>query len=206
MGNMLQEKDTKWYGSRYGGFYVVPKLLKNEGRALCVGIGEDISFDIQLIGLHQFSVVGIDPTKKAKDYIQKIMPNNYKFIEKALVCESYDFNTIKMYENTNPEWVSESILTTHSSVGSRHYDAKICKLSNFQKEKFDLIKLDIEGAEYSIIDEFVDFSCNHLCIEFHHHCTSYTESDTERCIKKLYDKGFTNILTNNYQEVTFIKN
>ncbi len=201
----ITNEDIKWYGTEYGGFFVAPKLLKPFSKALCVGVGEDISFDLQLIGLHNMSVLAIDPTLKAKKYVENISPKNYQYINYALVHETFSEKFVKMYENKNPDWVSESLVSSHNSVSESCYDAGVTKLSDFKDENFSLIKLDIEGAEYSVIDEWDNWSASTLCIEFHHHCTNYSESDTERCIKKLYDLGYKNIITKNYKEVTLIK-
>lgn len=201
----LTNEDVKWYGTEYGGFFVVPKLLKPFEKALCVGVGEDISFDTQLIGLHGLSVVAIDPTLKAKRYVENISPKNYQYFQSALVHESFQGKSVKMYENKNPEWVSESLVSSHNSVSQNFYEASVLKLSDFKDEQFSLIKLDVEGAEYSIIDEWNDWKAQTLCVEFHHHCTDYKESDTERCLRKLHDIGYKQILTKNYKEVTFVK-
>jgi FkbM family methyltransferase len=209
---MILEKDIKWLGTEYGGFYVVPKLIKKNGLALCAGIGEDISFDIQLIGLYNMKVVGIDPTIKSKYYIEKLNIKNYFFEEQALVSESFSENAITIYENKNPEWVSESIINSHNSVGENNRKVSALRISELIKKygNFDLIKLDVEGAEYDIINDFLNeninkINCNHFCIEFHHHCCEkFTITDTKNIVNKFIERGYIPI-TKNWKEITFIK-
>lgn len=38
-----------WYGNGYGGFYVNPDLLNSSSIVYSIGIGEDISFDLDVI-------------------------------------------------------------------------------------------------------------------------------------------------------------
>lgn len=209
---MILEKDIKWFGTEYGGFYVVPKIIKKNGLALCAGIGEDISFDIQLIGLYNMKVVGVDPTIKSKNYIDKLNVKNYFFEENALVSESHSDNFVTIYENKNPEWVSESIIDSHSSVGESNRKVKTLKISELIEKygNFDLIKLDVEGAEYDIINDFLKnlaskTNCNHFCIEFHHHCCEeFSIDDTKNIVNKFISMGYTPI-TKNWKEITFIK-
>jgi len=45
----IERKGPKtWYGSPYGGFYVDPTLLDENSVVYSFGIGEDISFDLDI--------------------------------------------------------------------------------------------------------------------------------------------------------------
>ena len=153
----ITNEDIKWYGTEYGGFFVAPKLLKPFSKALCVGVGEDISFDLQLIGLHNMSVLAIDPTLKAKKYVENISPKNYQYINYALVHETFSEKFVKMYENKNPDWVSESLVSSHNSVSESCYDAGVTKLSDFNELKdaqnFCEITRKI-GTGYVVVDDY----------------------------------------------------
>ena len=58
----------------------------------------------------------------------------------------------------------------------------------------DFLKLDLEGAEYDLLEniESSDLdNINQLFIEFHHHCIdSYTLNDTNRLVQKIKNLGF----------------
>jgi len=42
-----------------------PELVPIGGTVISAGVGEDISFDLELIRLRNCTVIGIDPTEKA---------------------------------------------------------------------------------------------------------------------------------------------
>ena len=205
---MLSNEDIKLYGSDYGGFLVAPALLLNGGTALCAGVGEDISFDIQLMGLHNMKIVGVDPTLKSLAYIERIVNNEqYHLLESALIGRS-DLSQIEIYENSNPEYVSESILSEHSSVDykrSRMVSTITIEQIISQHGELALIKMDIEGAEYEVIENLKESPANHFCIEFHHHCTGYSIQDTQNALQKLGSLGYNSIAKRNEYEMTLFK-
>ena len=121
-----------------------------------------------------------------------------------------------MYKNRNPEHVSESILSSHLSVKKgENYLAETISLQDIF-EKFDdisLIKMDIEGSEYDVMNSLVSIpeSVRQLCIEFHHFCTDYEVGDTHQIIGLLKKFGFNKHYKNNVDsphplaELTFIR-
>ena len=56
----------------------------------------------------------------------------------------------------------------------------------------DVLKMDIEGAEYEVIDSLLacDVSINQILIEFHHMYKTIPISKTIEAINKLEDMGF----------------
>jgi FkbM family methyltransferase len=199
--------ETKLYGSEYGGFIVAPSLITNGTKALCAGVGEDISFDIQLMGLHDMIVVGVDPTLKSLNYIAKtVNRDRYHLLEKALTANASKDVTI--YENSNPEYVSESILSSHESVDttrSRLVSTITYEQLVQQHGLFSVVKLDIEGAEYEVIENLYECNATHFCVEFHHHCTGFSIDDTKNAMSKLTSLGFNALAQRNDKEMTFFK-
>src|SRR5690606_25746429 len=53
-------------GTRYGGWYVPSDLLNAQSICYCIGAGEDISFDIELINRFDCHVYTFDPTPRAQ--------------------------------------------------------------------------------------------------------------------------------------------
>ena len=72
----------KWYGNEYGGFFVCPDYLTENSIVYSFGIGEDISFDLDIVRNHGCSVFGFDPTPKSIAWINRQwgqLPKNFNF-------------------------------------------------------------------------------------------------------------------------------
>lgn len=57
-------------------------------------------------------------------------------------------------------------------------------------EMFDLIKMDIEGAEYDVIMTLVKAPCKQLSVEFHLHTGVYNEDKVIEMEEKLHSLGY----------------
>ncbi len=69
-----------WYGNGYGGFYVNPDLLNSSSIVYSIGIGEDISFDLDVIKNHSSTVFGFDPTPRSLQWVNsQQFPSNFHF-------------------------------------------------------------------------------------------------------------------------------
>ena len=203
----------KMLGTDYGGWLIDLSLVPPESVIISAGVGEDISFDLELITRKKCNVVGIDPTVKSHRFIDKHVDlKNFTLLKKALTSKNDDL--IEIYKNKNPDHVSESILPNHRAVkGFDYYLADTVNLP-FLFEKYNnvsLIKLDIEGSEYEVINEleFMPDSVKQICIEFHHFCSEKTLEDTKKCIQKLESLGFKDYVEKDshhtLSEITFWK-
>ena len=195
-------------GTQYGGWCVSLDLIPEGSTVISAGVGEDISFDKEIIRLKNCNVIGVDPTEKSAKYMRENPQDNFQFIQKAL---SHTNEKIKIYKNHNPEWVSESILRSHNMVSDDFYEAESTTLSELLKQypNVSLIKMDIEGSEYELIDSLSELKVPQVCVEFHHFCSEKTWEDTKRCILKMGEIGYKRFLEKpnsqqKYTELTFI--
>ena len=60
----------KWFGNVYGGFYIHSKGLDKNSIVYSVGIGEDISFDLDIIQTFSCDVYAFDPTPKSIQWVK----------------------------------------------------------------------------------------------------------------------------------------
>lgn len=181
----------KMIGTDYGGWAVDLDLIPYGSTVIAAGVGEDISFDLGLIRLKGCNVIGIDPTEKAKRFVEKNPNENFVFIQKALCAESG--RKIRIYKNSNPQWVSESITPTHNSVKTTDfYEADSISLKELLEKynNISVLKMDIEGAEYEVLNSIERLDVPQICIEFHHVCTDFTLEQTIRCIDRLKNMGY----------------
>ena len=167
-------------GTIYGGYDICVNNLENPVIISC-GLGEDASFDIEMINKYNAKVISVDPTPRALEYYKKIKKrfgeygggkydesgrldvseynllnvneNNFAYIDKAIWSEND--KELKLYYPKNLNFVSLSI------NNKKNYDEKnffLSKTISYQEilsqkglKKIDILKLDIEGAEIQVI-------------------------------------------------------
>jgi FkbM family methyltransferase len=188
-------------GSEYGGWTIDIARIKDGDTILDLGLGEDITFSEALVKWKNVNIIGVDPTEKSHRHIESITDPPLKLIKKAVAKDGV--RVIRMYKNMNPAHVSESFMGAHAAVGDDSYEVECISVKELrgQYPNISLIKMDIEGGEYDVLDECLGVP--QLCVEFHHFCIDgVTSSDTNACIRKLLDYGY-EILDKNAQATEF---
>jgi FkbM family methyltransferase len=199
----------RWYGNSYGGFYAVPKLLHSGSIVYSVGIGKDISFDRAIINKHGCVVFAFDPTPKSIKWIeaQKLPPGFY-FHKFGLSAKT---GSAKFYLPENTKGVSGS-LVRHDDVDEKKFIEVPMKsfadtISEFCHQHIDVLKLDIEGAEYEVIDSILEtpVRIDQILIEFHDRIFAEKEKKSKTLVEKMKDHGYQIFAASiSYEEVSFI--
>lgn len=172
--------------------------------AIDVGIGDDPDFSKYLIYNYKMESFGVDPTRKHScglQCIEKAIPE-FHYLPYALGTED---GYITFFEsNIN---VSGSLLESHINiVRDPHisYSVQMVTLNTLlkivNKEHIAIMKIDIEGYEYNLIDHLDEENLkaiSQLIIEFHHGTVKkYAFEDTLRAIEKIKSFGMKSILYN----------
>ena len=181
------------FGSDYGGWDIVTNNLNKDSTVYSFGIGEDASFDIDLISRFGLVVHGFDPTPKSIKWVDEhVFCNNFVFHEYGLA----DFDgQVCFNPPDNPEHVSHTILDRRSTA-DRAIIVPVKKLDTIIKELghdvIAILKMDIEGAEYQVIDYLSKTNIRpaQLLVEFHHHFPSTCITKTWNAIRKLRKMGY----------------
>lgn len=190
-------------GSDYGGWIVLQNSLSATSIVYSFGIGYDFTFDAALIEKYGCHVYAFDPTENVLKWLgTQTIPANFHYKGIAL----YDNNeTLTFYSNPQGHHFN------HSKDAGEVYEVKVKAytvatiMKDLQHKKVDLVKLDIEGSEYKVIDNFIatNFKPNQLLIEFHHFFTG--NSATELAIEKLRDYGYKLFaISPSYTEYSFV--
>ena len=157
-----------YLGTEYGGWAIQTNLLNKDSIIYCFGVGTDISFDEELIKRYDCVVYGFDPTPRSIKWVETTsLHNNYKFIPYGI--SNFDGDSL-FNQPLRDEWVSYSE-TYNGNENSVYCPVK--KITTIMKElnhtHIDLLKMDIEGSEYSVLDDMINnnINPNQLLIEFH---------------------------------------
>lgn len=184
--SIYYEKKLEHIGTIYGGYDICIDNLNNPTIISC-GLGEDATFDIDMINKFNATVIAIDPTPRAlkhyndikknfgkknstipkesgklniSDYdLEKVNEKNYIFIYKAL-WKSND-KKLKLFFPINKENVSLSI-NKNPKFSDEYFLANTIifddVLSSLNIETVDILKLDIEGAEVEVLESIIKSS------------------------------------------------
>lgn len=167
--NVSRRADLKRLGSDYGGWVVPTSLISSSSVCYCAGVGEDVTFDIELIEELGCNVFAFDPTPRAIEYVEenaKDVPN-FHFYDVGLWSTN---ERLKFFAPKDPGHVSHSIVNLQST--SEFFEAECKRLSSLMDDlghdSLDLLKLDIEGAEYEVVNSMLEdqVPVKVLCVEF----------------------------------------
>jgi FkbM family methyltransferase len=178
--------------------YIYLDRFSEGGVAVDVGCGWEADFSQLMIGRHGLDAYGVDPTRKHASALHALEEKtNGKFHHLPLAV-SRESGHITFHESRDHE--SGSILNEHTNIQNDEtvsYEVESVALNDLLKRigtgRVDILKLDLEGAEYGLLEsvtgqELEPFS--QIFIEFHHHCTGYTRRDTRRMVKRITGNGF----------------
>jgi len=185
----------KWYGNNYGGFNICPELLTGNSIVYSFGIGEDISFDINVIENHNCKVYGFDPTPKSIEWVKGYyIPTNFIFFEYGISNKN---EIVEFYLPINKESDISGSLILHKDLSIN--DIVIVPMKTISTiiyelghTHIDVLKMDIEGAEYNVIENILEtnISITQILIEFHGYFTENGKNKTKQAVKKLKKNGF----------------
>lgn len=186
---------TRFYGSRYGGWSVLADSVGQDSVVYSFGIGEDVSFDLELIRSTGCVVHGFDPTPKSLAWVESnIEEPRFQMHPWALATED---GTLTRWLPDNPEHVSASLVSA-ARRSQQSFDAECRGLESVMRElghdAIDVLKMDIEGAEYGVLESLAKSKVldqvSQLLVEFHHRMDGFAKQQTLNAIRQLRTCGF----------------
>jgi FkbM family methyltransferase len=178
-------------GSHYGGWTVPESVLAPGGTAICVGAGEDITFDVELNrrGLRVFTV---DPTPRSAAHVRDVLegaatgrsvavdysttacydfagfdPSRLKFFKLGLSDKN---SVLRFWAPKNSDHVSHSLVNLQQT--DDYFEADCVRLQDLCMangiDSIDILKLNIEGAEYVVLNDLTAGTIRPraVCVDF----------------------------------------
>lgn len=174
----------KKIGSNYGGWMIDLDLIPSGSNVISAGLGNDISFDEELIKLKDCTIIGIDPTLLSEKTIKrkKIESKNFIYVKRGLYKDDNGFEMSNGNTNGNSMFnvKVKTMLTISLSTIFKHYI------------NISVLKMNIEGAEYPVILNLNEIpKIKQVCIRFHHRKDIiYSFAHTILCLNKFKEWNY----------------
>jgi len=211
-------------GSSYGGWSFLKNVNLKNKYIISAGLGEDASFDVELISKYNCKIISVDPTPRAIEHHREIIKNsgkknskpytsggkqeitsydlthinseNFILIKKALF--DVENQEIKFYSPQNKNYVS------HSAIDFSNNDKDYIKvnsitvesiLNKFNISDLEILKLDIEGAEIKVLNHILDKKIFPKQILVEYDALKIINKETVEKFEKVHN----NLLSSNYK-------
>ncbi len=192
---------VKKYGDDYGGWFIPTNILDENAICYSAGVGENISFDKELIKEYKCKVVAFDPTPRSIEYIKQFVSDKLQFYPYGIWNKDEEK---KFYQPADPTHVSHSILNLQET--DSFFVAECKSLNSIMDElghnHLDLLKLDIEGAEHKVIKDIIEnkISIAVICVEFDQ---PYSKRGVMNTISYLIECGY-QLIWRDHWNFTFV--
>jgi FkbM family methyltransferase len=181
-------------GSIYGGWNIITDGIGRDSLVYSFGVGEDASFDLSLAKRFGLCVHAFDPTPKSITWVRsQHFTDQFNFHEFGLAAVDGE---VPFNLPTNPHHVSYTILNRPSSCDRAiHFPVKRLRtiMNLLGHTRIDILKMDIEGAEYDVIDDLYVSSIRptQILVEFHHRFPGVGIARTKASVARLKEMGYT---------------
>ncbi len=200
----------QWYGNNYGGFYVHKEKLGKHSIIYSFGVGEDISFDEELIKEFRCKVFAFDPTPKSITWVNnRENPKEFNFFPYGIDDRT---GVVEFLLPKNDNYVSGSVINQKNVDEGKKVSASMKCLTDIVQElghrKVDVLKMDIEGSEYKVLDSILaaPVEIDQILIEIHERFFPDGKERTKKMVETLKSNGYELFgISEGREEISFIK-
>ena len=193
----------------YGAWSILADGLDESSVIYSIGIGDDISFDLDVIATLGAVVHAFDPTPESLAWLER------QEVPDQLVVHPFAVGNrdgvASFYPHHNKDWISHSMVP-HAHTSSEVVEVPVRRLRTLMEtlghDRIDLLKIDIEGSEYEMIEDMAasGVDVRQVLVEFHHRMGGFEPAMTRRAVEQLESLGLRCFYTSpNGTEYSFVK-
>lgn len=197
---------------KLGGWTFCPTGIDRQSVVFSLGIANDIGFDTAMIDRFGCSVHAFDPTPRWVEWIRsQPTPPQFHFYPYAIGGKD---GSLRMFPRVRKKGARSTSMLTLVDEGEEGIDAievPVRRVPSVMSEigvnRIDILKMDIEAAEYEVIDDLLKSGTPvyQLLVEFHHRFKTVPLEKTESMIRRLSDAGYSIFnISEKYREFAFI--
>ena len=203
----------KHYGSNYGGHFVYEKPLKECDRPIVYsfGTGEDLSFSQTILKRTNAEIFAYDPNPASVEFVKSLpiyRDPRFHFTEAGVSERDEDALFFKPIED---EDYSGSIYNYSPDLEDEGIPVKLYSLKTLFEmnghRHVHLLKMDIEGAEFGVINSLkdLDVRIDQICMESHEVFFGDFDSKIADMFRVLHELGYVTIYSDGrWRDYTFL--
>lgn len=179
-------------GQGAGSWTVWPGGLDQSSVLYAFGVGRDISFERAMIERYGLTVHAFDPTPLSLQWLKnQQLPDRFHVHQFGLAA--YD-GTARFQPPIKSKFESFSMVR-RSGQGSA-IEAPVRRLQTILEllghARVDVLKMDIEGAEYAVLSDILASRCaiGQILVEFHHRWKEVGAAQTQKAIASMTEAGY----------------
>ncbi len=176
--------------------YIVD-CLSRDSVVYSLGVGDNIDFDLGVIEKFGARVFAFDPTPYAKEWVEgRQLPHEFEF--KPWAASGND-GSLRLFRRVSKRGKKAKVMwTAEGGAGDAndYIDAPAYTVRTMMEKlghtKVDLLKMDVEGAEYDILEGLQQAAHppQQLLVEFHHRFPGIGKERTAAAIAGLARMGY----------------
>jgi len=183
------------HGDGIGAWVVASGRLNADSVVYSIGVGRELSLDLSLAAEYGCMVHCFDPTPVSVQWMrEQVLPPQIIFHEVGLAA--YDGELAFRLPRKSGSAHFSPIRRDDSDRGDKMVKAQVWRLETMMRrlghDHIDLLKIDIEGGEYEVIEDIVRLGAGvgQLLMEFHHCYRNVPLARTVAAVERLRAGGF----------------
>jgi len=180
----------------FGDWCIDPAGIDAESIVYSLGVGEDIEFDQGMIEHFGATIHAFDPTPNSIQWVKERVDNDC-FVFHPVGISDHDGES-RIFPRVNRKGKKSRAMYTVADQGVEveGINVKMQRLQTTMAElghpRIDILKMDIEAAEYAVIDDLLqsNLDVRQILVEFHHRFESVGKAKTLQAIKRLNSAGY----------------
>ena len=190
-------RDLRLPTTKMGGWWFTPEGLTRDSIVYSLGVGDEIDFDLALIDRYGVEVHAFDPTPSSIAMLEhRELPERLHFHPWAITATD---GSLTFYPRLRKDGTKSDVMYTMVAEPETVADAIDVPAYSLPTvagrlghRKIDLLKMDIEGAEYEVLDGLLASPIKpaQLLVEFHHRFPGIGLPRTEALIGRLRAAGY----------------
>jgi FkbM family methyltransferase len=182
-------------GTRSGIWTVCPRNLNQESVVYSFGVGDNIAWELALIQQFGLTVHAFDPTPASVAWIaRQNLPKTFRFYPIGVGVR--DGTESFFLPRRGSRFNYQPLLDGEPARAEQTFDLPVQRLATIMAESghenIDVLKMDIEGAEYEVLDDLLasGIAPKQLLVEFHHHFPGVGLRATREAVSSLNKAGY----------------